>query len=102
MTACRPRTYALFADVAEAFFLPPTHPNPSHAQMHFPPVTSVLDEVNTTESWRDLRSVLTAHVNVQVLLSGHFHKARVGGCVRVWWWGWCVWGCVGGVGGVLL
>ena len=46
--------------------------------MHFPPVTSVLDEVNTTEAWRDLKSVLTAHDNVKVALNGHFHKAREG------------------------
>lgn len=48
------------------------------AQMHFPPSTAVLDEVNTTEAWRDLRSVLTSHDNVRLVLSGHFHKASWG------------------------
>jgi hypothetical protein len=45
-------------------------------QMHFPPVTSVLDEVDAPAgaSWHSLAGVLSAHDNVRLLLSGHFHK----------------------------
>lgn len=43
--------------------------------MHFPPSTSVLNEVDTQEVWRDLASVLAAHKGtVRLVLSGHFHK----------------------------
>lgn len=47
---------------------------PTLVMMHFPPTTSILNEVNTTEVWRDLRTVLTSHDNVKLVLSGHFHK----------------------------
>lgn len=42
--------------------------------MHFPLHTSVLSEVPTEAGWRDLRTVLTAHDNVRLVLSGHCHK----------------------------
>lgn len=56
--------------------LPAQHAIPitSPPQMHFPLPTSVLDEHDTAERWRDLRSVLAAHPNVKLALSGHFHK----------------------------
>lgn len=44
--------------------------------MHFPPSTSVLAEVDTTERWSCLRRVLSSHPNVKLVLSGHFHRAR--------------------------
>jgi len=63
----------------------PPRPNrlPAYLQLHFPPSTSVLEEVETQERWRDLRSVLSAHSNVKLLLSGHFHKVGVGS--RAYW-----------------
>ncbi|KAL4440238.1 hypothetical protein ABPG75_003239 [Micractinium tetrahymenae] len=48
---------------------------PTLVMMHFLPTTSVRNEVNTTKSYRDLASVLTAHAaNVKLVLSGHLHK----------------------------
>lgn len=43
-------------------------------QTHHPLSTAILNEVNTSERWADLRSVLEAHRNVRLVLTGHFHK----------------------------
>ncbi|PSC72992.1 metallophosphoesterase [Micractinium conductrix] len=47
---------------------------PTVVVTHFPLTTSVLGEVETRHRWRDLASVLSAHSNVRLALSGHFHK----------------------------
>lgn len=42
-------------------------------QTHFPPVTSMIEEVDDVY-YKDLKTVLSRHKNVRLLLSGHFHK----------------------------
>ncbi|KAI7845459.1 hypothetical protein COHA_001009 [Chlorella ohadii] len=41
---------------------------------HHPLSTAILNEVNTSQRWSDLRSVVEAHPNVRLVLTGHFHK----------------------------
>ena len=57
---------------------------PARLQMHFPLHTSVLSEVPTEAGWRDLRTVLTAHDNVRLVLSGHCHKVKSHGGLAGW------------------
>lgn len=52
----------------------------AHMQMHHPLVTTVNDEVpEHHQGWRDLRTLLAAHDNVRLVLSGHNHKVGVCG-----------------------
>lgn len=52
----------------------PSPASPSYPQTHHPLSTAIPNEVNTSERWSDLRSVLESHPNVRLLLTGHFHK----------------------------
>ncbi len=49
-------------------------PTCSSLQTHHPLSTAILNEVNTSQRWSDLRSVVEAHPNVRLVLTGHFHK----------------------------
>lgn len=53
---------------------PPWLPPAALCQTHHPLPTAILNEVSGSERWADLRSVLEAHPNVRLLLTGHFHK----------------------------